>query len=522
VRTVGERVVTVPKAVIERTSPTDLMQLASDLPGSPMQVAAILVLNTASLLDLPAARDAIGQRIRAVPRLRQRLIRTPFGAGRPIWVDDPGFDIRHHVSAVTCPTPGDEAALLAVAADTLTRKLPADRPLWSATLVTSLADGRTALIVMLHHVVADGIGGLAVLARLVDGAPTAPDRIDFPRPSPGHGALYVDAYRTRLRAFAHLPTGIRHLRSAIVGLAAGGTAAPPRSSLNQHTGPRRSLTVARADLASVQRAATAHGATVNDVVLTAVSGALHAVLRHRGENVDRLVVSVPTSARREATTGHLGNQVGVMAVPVTAVANSHERLAAIARTTRDRKSAAPSASTQLLGPVFRALAWLGVFGWFVDRQRLVTTMVTNLHGPGLRLSFLAVPIIDVIPVSPITGNLTVAFAVLSYAGTLVITVIADPQHCPDLPILVAQLQNELDRFTTDPAAKCPTADRPSQEREWHLPTPSAQRTSELQGRGLWPGRSRPRHPRHRPPIRTGPRPPPQRPRRVTGGIGAVG
>jgi WS/DGAT/MGAT family acyltransferase len=435
-----------PQAVIERTSPTDLMELASDLPGSPMQVAAVLVLGDASGLDLTEVRDAIGERIQAVPRLRQRLVRAPFGCGRPVWVDDPDFDIHHHVHTITCPAPGDETALLGVVADTVTRRLPADRPLWSATLVTSLADGSAALIVMLHHVLADGIGGLAVLARLVDGAPTAPDAA-FPRPSPGHRDLFREACGTRLRALTHLGAGARKLRTAVAELAAGGTGGPPRSSLNQPTGTHRSLAVARADLASVQRVAHAHGATVNDVVLTAVTGALHAVLQHRGENVDRFVISVPTSARREATAGHLGNQVGVMAVPVTAARDPHQLLAAIAATTRNRKPAAASASAALLGPLFRTLAWLGAFGWFVDRQRLITTLVTNLRGPDARLSFLTTPITDVIPVSPIIGNVTVAFAVLSYAGTLKVTVIADTQSCPDLPLLVAHLQSELDLLT---------------------------------------------------------------------------
>jgi diacylglycerol O-acyltransferase / wax synthase len=440
-----------PRAVIERTSPIDLMELASDLPDSPMQVAAVLVLSTATGLHLAAVRDAIGERIQAVPRLRQRLVRTPFGCGRPVWVDDPDFDIRHHVNAVRCPAPGDETALLGVAATTVTGRLAANRPLWSATLVTSLADGGAALIVVLHHVVADGIGGLAVLARLVDGAPTAPSP-DFPRPSPGRRALILDAFGTRLRALTHLPAGIRQLSSAIAEIAASRTTGPPRSSLNHPTGPRRTLAVARADLASVRRMAHAHGATVNDVVLTAVTGALHAVLRHRGEAVDRFVISVPTSARREATAGRLGNQVGVMAVPVTVAGEPQQRLAAIADFTRDRKPAARSASAAVLGPVFRTLARLGAFRWFVDRQRLVTTLVTNLRGPDHRLSFLTAPITDVIPVSPITGNVTVAFAVLSYAGTLVVTVIADSQHCPDLPLLVTHLQSELDLLTGQHAA----------------------------------------------------------------------
>ena len=141
-----------------------------------------------------------------------------------------------------------------------------------------------------------------------------------------------------------------------------------------------------------------------------------------------------------------------MGVPVTAAGDPYQRLAAIAHTTRNRRPPDPGATTALLGPAFRILARLGAFRWFVDRQRLVTTMVTNLRGPDVRLSLLAAPITGVIPVSPITGNVTVAFAVLSYAGTLVVTVIADPQHCPDLPTLVAHLQCELDLLTTDHAA----------------------------------------------------------------------
>ena len=436
-----------PRSVIDRASPTDLMQLATEVPGSPMQVTAVLVLGEATALDLAAVRDAIGQRLRAVPRLRQRLVRAPLGGGRPIWVDDPGFDVRHHVHTLTCPAPGDEAALLAVAADIAGRKLAADRPLWSAVLVTALADGGAALIVTLHHVVADGIGGLAVLARLVDGAPTAPDA-DFPRPAPRRRALVRDAFDVRLRTVTHVVAGFRRLCSAVAGLA-GTTDGPPRSSLNQPIGSRRSLAVARADLAAVRQVAHAHGATANDVMLTAVTGALQAVLRHRGENVDRFVVSVPISARRGATADRLGNQVGVMAVPVTVAGDPYQRLAAIAHTTRCRRPATPGATTALLGPAFRILARLGAFRWFVNRQRLVTTMVTNLRGPDVRLSFLTAPVIDVVPVSQITGNVTVAFAVLSYAGTLVVTVIADPQHCPDLQFLVARLQSELDLLTSD-------------------------------------------------------------------------
>jgi WS/DGAT/MGAT family acyltransferase len=472
---------------VERVSSGDLRELASEHAGAAVQVGAVLVLD--ARLDPAAVRDAIGERIRGVPRLRQRLVRPPFGGGRPLWVDDPDFDLGRHVGVVLCPAPGDETALLAVAAGVVTRRLPADRPLWSVTLVTALPGGRTALIMTLHHVVADGVGGLAVLAQLVDGAPAVPGG-DFPRPAPSRRDLFRDAAGTRLRTLirsaagagsagsghppgeaglaegaglageagarspgglgpgggGRLAGGVRWWVAAVAGVARS-AAGPPRSSLNKPTGPHRRFAVARVDLAAVRRVSHAHGATVNDVVLTAVSGALRAVLRDRGESVDRFVISVPVSARRDASAARLGNQVAIMMVPVLVAGDPYRRLSAIARTTRDRKRAASRGSAALLGLAFRALAGFGVMRWFVDRQRLITTFVTNLRGPDARLSFLAVPITGVIPVSSISGNVTVAFAALSYAGVLVVTVVADPRRCPDLPALVTHLQGELDRLT---------------------------------------------------------------------------
>jgi len=202
--------------------------------------------------------------------------------------------------------------------------------------------------------------------------------------------------------------------------------------------------VAHADLAAIRQVGHAHGGTVNDVLLTAVGGALGAVLRRRGETATTLVASVPVSARRATGATHLGNQVGVMPVAVPTTGDPRERLAAIAQVTRGRKTAPRGASAALLVPVFRALARLGVVRWLVDHQRLVTTFVTNLRGPQTRLSFLGAPISELIAVSGTTGNVTVAFAALSYAGTLAVTVNADPDRCPDLPDLVADLQRELD------------------------------------------------------------------------------
>jgi diacylglycerol O-acyltransferase / wax synthase len=156
------------RAPVDRASPADLMQLATDVGPAPMHVGAVLVHGTGPGFSVQDAQRLLGERVRAVPRLRQRLRRAPPGCGRPFWADDPAFDLRHHVRQLPCPPPGDQRALLAVAAAVAGEPLPRSRPLWSATFVTGLADGGTGLVIVTNHVLADGIGGLAVLAKLVD------------------------------------------------------------------------------------------------------------------------------------------------------------------------------------------------------------------------------------------------------------------------------------------------------------------------------------------------------------------
>jgi diacylglycerol O-acyltransferase / wax synthase len=432
---------------LERVTPEDLTSLATDTGPASMQVGAILVLDTAAGFDLQRGTGAIAERIRSVPRLRQRLVPVPFGCGRPVWTDDTAFDIAHHVQTASCPGAGDDDALLAFAADLIGTRLPGDRPLWSATFVAGLTGERTALVVIFHHVLADGIGGLAVLANLVDGAPVNDATPDFPRPAPSRQQIAFDAFRERARSIARAGERVREVRAAIAELRSARPSRPSRSSLNRPTGSRRRFAFVRADLERAREVAHAHGATVNDVVLTAVTAALRDLLASRGETVDRFVVSVPVSARREAGATELGNRVGVVPVELPATGEAVHRLDAIATITRIAKRAPRAASAAVLGPVFRLLARLGLFHWFIDRQRFVNTFVTNLRGPSDRLAFLGAPITDVLPVAIVTGNVTVSFAVLSYAGTLGVTIIADSGACPDLPVLAVALRSRLDEVT---------------------------------------------------------------------------
>jgi diacylglycerol O-acyltransferase / wax synthase len=433
---------------VDRASPADLMELATDVGPVPMHVGAVLVLGTGPGFSVPEAQRLLGGRIRAVPRLRRRLQRAPPGCGRPFWADDPAFDLRHHLHQRPCPPPGDQRALLEVAVAVAAEPLPRSRPLWSATFVTGLTDGRTGLVIVMNHVLADGIGGLAVLAQLVDEgqgvqAATAEEG-GFPVPAPRAGPLAADASAGRARRLTHLADTVRTIRQ---GLAEMGGARPPRTlpptSLNRPTGSRRRLDVVAADLTAVRELGHAHGGTVNDVILAAVTGALRALLASRGEHLDLVTISVPVSARQQATGGQLGNQVGAMPVTLPAGGGLAIRITQIAAITRQRKTAAHGASAALLGPPFRLLAVVGLLRWFTNRQRLVQTFATNLRGPGKPLTFAGAPVQTIIPITSTTGNVTITFAALSYAGTLLITVLSDPSHVPDVAVLTAALRREL-------------------------------------------------------------------------------
>jgi WS/DGAT/MGAT family acyltransferase len=422
----------------ERASAADLAMLAMDV-GSPVheQLGALLVMD-----DPPAGFDALSvirlldERVRTVPRLRQRLWRLPPGCGRAVWVDDPRFEITRHLRVR--PAPDDEPGLLDLAVDAALQPLPPGHPLWRALLLTG-DDGRVvALVVVVHHVLADGIGGLAMLGRLLDGA-GGTVRSGFPRPRPARSRLAVDAARGRARALRGIPATIRALWSSFG--AAGGIAPTPATpcSLLAQTGARRRLGVARVDLARLRTAAHVDGGTVNDALLVAVTGALDQLLRARREHVEVLRVAVPASAPE-------GTAHDVAPLLIGLTTGDGARLRHTAATMRAaRRTASGPAVVALLGPLFRGPARLGLWRLYTDHQRRFHTLVSNVRGPDVAQRLGGVAVRTMIPVSVAgSGNVVVGFLALSYAGTLTVSVIADPDRMPDLPTLVAALQAELD------------------------------------------------------------------------------
>ena len=406
----------------------------------------MLLLDVRKGLDPVRLKELLRHRLAAVPRLRQRLINVPVGCGRPVWVDYPEFQIEDHFAAVLRAAPTDEEAVLSIAADLLTTRLPRDRPLWAARLVTGVGHHQAALLVVFHHVLADGVAGLTLLASLVDGVVATAD-FGFPRPAPSVAGLALDAVRDRFRSLVRLPAAATRLGAAFTELGPALRTRAVPCSLNRPTGPRRQFLIVRSDLSPILDLAHENAATVNDLLLSAITNALHRLLAERGEQLHALVVSIPVSSRGQANVHELGNRSGVVPLLLPATGAFPARLAAIASITRAAKSHQRGASTAVLGPVFRLLAKLGLYQRFINHQRRIHTFVSNIKGPSAPLTLLGCPITDLVPLSVAPGNVTVSFTVLSYQRSLVITIGADPDTCPDLDHLHQELQHQLDIFT---------------------------------------------------------------------------
>lgn len=467
---------------VDRISPADAVELAADVGPAPRTVGAVLMLDgpdPAVLVDLLAAR------FDAVPRFRQRLRRPPIGFGRPYWEPWPGSTAdRVEVRAVGAD---DDASLVAAGVRELGRPL-GDGPQWRAVVLTH--QGRTAAVVLaMHHVVADGIGGLAVLAGLADppeaghgrtggtgaghrqhgagagagaeagaeagaGAGAGAGAADRAVPTaPSRWTLLRDAWSEWWLAARRMPATLRRARAGRAELEHGPRGAP-RCSLNAPCGPHRAAHLAEVDLAALRTGARTAGASINDALLVAAAAAMGDALRRRGEHPDALVISVPISARPAAGGADLGNAVGVMPVRVPLAGDLAARLAQVATSTRARKSRSRGASLALLAPAFRLLAALGLFRWFVERQRLVNAFLTNLRGPeGLVLGGHRVR--RIAPIGVVAGNVAVAFAALSYAGRLTVTVVTDPEVVPEGGEIAAALDaalGELAALGAEPGA----------------------------------------------------------------------
>ena len=442
-------------------SPVDAAFLYLERKEIPLHIASVCVFD--GPIPFQEFVASINAKLHLVPRYTQIPVIPAWSLGFPTWEEDPRFDIRRHIFQVRLEAPGGEAELQALAGRIFSEVMDRSKPLWDMHLVDGLKDGRGAIILRVHHALADGIAGMELMKVMFDSTPGVDYSTSLPRPRPRRrkatqhslaeevlntlnstlGGLF--AFEAGLLGFAETllrgksQSDVKGLLNVLPEFAAS----VERLPFNKPCTGERKFCWTEFSINDVQAVREAAGGTVNDVILAVIAGALRVLLASRGEELGLVTASVPVSVRRVATGGQLGNQVGVMPLALPAGSDLAARVARIAAITRQRKTAARGTSAALLGPVFRLLAPTGVLRWFFNRQRLIHTVATNLHGPAQPLTFAGAPVRAVIPVPNTTGNVTISFGALSYAGTLQITVLSDPSRAPDVSVLTGALRREL-------------------------------------------------------------------------------
>jgi diacylglycerol O-acyltransferase len=444
---------------MERLTAHDLSMLWPDQAGWPQDIGVLAILDGSPVLDasgrfrMEKVRRAIEARLHLVPRFRQLIFLPRRGLGWPLWVDAATFDITEHVKVVPVPAPGDQSQLLGVVEQLRRRPLNRSRPLWEMWFLTGLPGGRIGMYIKVHHTVADGASGVATLGALLDVIPdqrSSPGPPWTPAPVPSARELFRDNLLRRwdgiIRAFSAFARPVqttRRVREAWPALreTLGGQA--PQTSLNHRIGSDRRLAPIRSNLHLAKVVAHASGATVNDMLVTAIAGGLRVLLLSRGERVDDLMLRayVPVSLHGQQRGPARGNLDGMMAVPLpVGVPDPVRRLRLIAAATSERKKRHRVPGGALLRNPTVQRAFLPLMA----RQRLANAYVANVPGPPMPLYLAGAQLLELFPVVPLIGNITLGVGALSYAGQFNITVVADRDACPDVDVFADGVRDALD------------------------------------------------------------------------------
>ncbi|HET9672929.1 MAG TPA: wax ester/triacylglycerol synthase domain-containing protein, partial [Actinomycetota bacterium] len=275
----------------ERLTALDASFLYLEKPGVHMHVAALSVLGPradGSALTYDDVEGVVEARLPLAPRLRRRIRTVPGNLGRPVWVDDDRFDLDFHLRQAAVPSPGGRAELHRIVGRVLSRPLDRSKPLWELYVLEGMPDGRVAVLLKLHHAMADGIGGMMIASALFDLAPDAPlgdatDRWVPERPPPASDLIrdaLADAVVHPVEAIAHAAGRPRAVAETVVATAGAlrtvaGMGTPPRGPFDGRVGPNRRFATVDRPFEVFRGIKRIQGGTVNDVVLSVVAAGVH-------------------------------------------------------------------------------------------------------------------------------------------------------------------------------------------------------------------------------------------------------
>ena len=445
--------------MIEHLSSTDSSMLAIEDPdhGIHLQIIYIFEGTPPTFAEF---RETVEQRLLGAPRFRQRVARVPFNLGRPAWVEDERFDLSYHLRHTALPAPGSEEELRALSNRLLEQQLDLRRALWEMWLVEGLAGNRFAVIHRVHHCMVDGISTQDISGMMFSATPEE-DRPDTDEWTPGgtpSDARLVLSGLTDLAAHSRAAVSglVRGSRSPLsmvrnvvqsartLGTVTGVTSAAPPTILNAPGGPRRRTDWVRVPLDDLRATKNAHDTTLNNIVLAACAGALRRYFLRQGEPlVDGMRAMVPVSVRLDTQKGALGNQVTAIypELPI-GEADPAKRVAAVeAEVTRLR-------GTQ--GVAMQRLMDVGGFApptIMEQVQRLLlrnpkthNLLISNVPGPSKPFYLRGRPMVEVLPAGATMVRHGLNIVMVSYNGTLFISVCTDPDVVPDAAGFAADLE----------------------------------------------------------------------------------
>ncbi|MGH2981112.1 MAG: WS/DGAT/MGAT family O-acyltransferase [Solirubrobacterales bacterium] len=454
-----------PQSHLDRLSSIDASFLTNESSSSHMHVGATLIFEGPP----PSYEDFLGHvrsRLDLVPRFRQKLVFPPFEAGRPLWIDDPTFNLTYHVRHTALPSPGAEDQLRRLTGRVFSQQLDRSKPLWELWLVQGLERNRFAMLSKTHHALVDGVSGVDISTVLFDVQPIpepAEEESEWiPNPEPSTPEIVArgvaDLAATPFKLAGRVANAVQHPEPAArrvadaleaLGEVAWNLASPaPEVPLNVEIGTHRRFAWARSELATFKRIKDALGGTVNDVVLAVVSGALRKWLQGRGIKTEGLELRalVPVSIRTEDEQGHLGNRIAAMRGPLPVyIADPVRRLEIVRESMEGLKQSKQALGAEVIARFndFAPPTLLAQASRINFSTRLFNLIVTNVPGPQIPLYVLGRELEDVFPVAFLPQNHALAIAIMSYNGRINFGLLADYDAMEDVQLISDGIDESL-------------------------------------------------------------------------------
>lgn len=453
---------------MDRLNGLDASFLYLEKPHVHMHIAGLAIFDAATAPDgdvsFQTVADLLAKRVHEVPRFRQKPHFVPLDIGRPVWADDPDFDLAYHLRRAALPRPGGPRELEDFVQRICSTPLDRSKPLWEMHVIEGLEDNHIATLTKVHHSMMDGITGMQVAGILLDFSPEprAVEADDWdPDPEPSGLQLTVDALVEQGSRFAKAAINapaelLRAPRSTLdeVGRVVSSFPHMLRGVLgetgpfNVAIGPNRRFAMADLPVSEAKAVKNDLGGTVTDVILTVVAGALGDLFRARGLETDDLKVRamVPTSRRPEGDSSG-GNLVSSMFVdlPVGPLAET-ERFRMISDETRQLKASRvhEGVATMLDMVEWTFPALHRVTAEMAGRQQVGNLVVSSIPGPQEQLYLAGARMVAYHPVLPISESTALSIAVTSLSGTMGFGFTADWDAVPDIDLLP---QGVLDSFS---------------------------------------------------------------------------